>query len=126
MPFSQGVYLFPAETEQRVPGWLQRSLVKVHLLERIYEQDVGGASIVDEDVVYSEPNYIRCCYKGVYVWKILHLKVIFVKSNGHHGPSRPVERYPWRDGVHSSFKFSSSSLVFVLLSSDCEYMALQW
>ena len=90
-----GIAFFPAETEQRVPGWFQSSLVKVHLLERLDEQDVGGASVVDEDVVYSEPGYIRYCYKGVCVWKIPHLKVIFVKSNGHHGPSRPVERYPW-------------------------------
>ena len=62
-----GIAFFPAETEQRVPGWLQHSLVKVHLLERLDEQDVSGASIVNEDVVYSEPNYIRCCYKSVCV-----------------------------------------------------------
>ena len=61
------------------------------------------------------PAMFHYCYKGVCVWKILHLKVIFVKNNGHHGPGLPVERYPWRDDVHSSFKFSSGSLVFVVL-----------
>ena len=98
-----GIAFFPAETEQRVPGWLQHSLVKVHLLERLNEENVRKAPIVYEDVMYSEASYVCCCYESVCVRKISNMEVIFVEGNWYHGPSWPVKRQPWQYGVHPSF-----------------------
>ena len=65
--------------------------------------------------MYPKAGYVCCHYERVRVWEISHLEVIFIEGDGYHGPSWPVERYPWGNRVHSPFMVSSGPLAFMFL-----------